>query len=187
MCVLSDSSLFLALFFSGSLCFLFWWVADYLWDVGRDSVPGGGEKFNHGVGNRWPHKWTVRQDSLLSFLFTPLTSGSLPCLEEIHFPFLVLQVIVILFWWCELTCYRCDFMESCHSVTDLQIQPLARRWGDKDEGTDSDVRLHSVLPIWQRLLGMAFSINWLGPLIRINVVCSATGSMMSVWCHTSCV
>lgn len=59
---------------------------------------------------------------------------------------LMLQVIVILFWWCELTCYRCDFMESCHSVTDLQIQPLARRWGDKDEGTDSDVRLHSALP-----------------------------------------
>lgn len=59
---------------------------------------------------------------------------------------LMLQVIVILFWWCELTCYRCDFMESCHSVTDLQIQPLARRLGDKEEGTDSDVRLHSALP-----------------------------------------
>lgn len=59
---------------------------------------------------------------------------------------LMLQVIVILFWWCELTCYRCDYMESCHSVTDLQIQPLARRWGDKDEGTDLDVRLHSALP-----------------------------------------
>lgn len=43
----------------------------------------------------------------------------------------MLQVIGILFWWCELTCYRCDFMESCHSVTDLQIQPLARRWGDR--------------------------------------------------------
>lgn len=129
MCVLSDSSLFLALFFSGSLCFLFWWVAKYLWSVGRGQCPGGEEYFNHGVGDYWPHKWIVRQDLSLSFLFTPLTSGSLPCLEEIHLPFLVFQVIVILFWRCELTCYRRNFMESCRSVTILQIEPLAWRWG----------------------------------------------------------
>lgn len=66
---------------------------------------------------------------------------------------LMLQVIVILFWWCELTCYRCDIMESCWSVTDLQIQPLARQWGDKDEGTDSDVRLHSGAAILTTFVG----------------------------------
>lgn len=65
----------------------------------------------------------------------------------------MLQVIVILFWWCELTCYRCDIMESCWSVTDLQIQPLARQWGDKDEGTDSDVRLHSGAAILTTFVG----------------------------------